>query len=294
MQPSQATISTALHPVLAQAPGHLVWRAHARVSVALDEVLPEGVDIHAYAVLLALAGDVTRSQQELADSVGISRTTMARVAVDLAAAGLVERVRNPDDRRSYALTRTDAGASAATDWQHHADALQDSLLAGFTPAEQGDLQDLLLRVVDAEIAPDAPPELRRSIGFVISRAHFHMHRDFLAELVPLELEPRLFGSLNVLTATGPIPQAELARLLGVSGASIVQMADQMEQLGLLERRRDPADRRTQLLHLTPAAEPVLPQAREIAAHCLGHRLGPLSDVEGERLVQLLPRFVTSA
>ncbi len=36
----------------------------------------------------------------------VSRTTMVKVAPQLADQGLVERVRNPDDRRSYALTRT--------------------------------------------------------------------------------------------------------------------------------------------------------------------------------------------
>ena len=50
-------------------PGHLMWRAAARVSVDLDRVLPPGVDIHAYAALLALAGGATRSQQSLADTI---------------------------------------------------------------------------------------------------------------------------------------------------------------------------------------------------------------------------------
>ena len=121
MESGTVSDSHALHPSLAVLPGHLVWRAHARVTLALAEVLPPGVDIHAYAVLLALAGDVTRSQQELADAVSISRTTMARVATDLVAAGLVERVRNPGDRRSYALTRTRDGERAAGTWQAHAE-----------------------------------------------------------------------------------------------------------------------------------------------------------------------------
>src|SRR5689334_9529993 len=102
----EASDSRRLLPALADLPGHLFWRSHARVALALGEVLPPGVDIHACAVLLALSGGATRSQQALAETVSVSRTTMVRVAADLADQGLVRRVRNPDDRRSYALTRT--------------------------------------------------------------------------------------------------------------------------------------------------------------------------------------------
>ena len=53
-------------------------------------MLPPGVDIHAYAALLALAGGVTRSQQALAETISVSRTTMVRVAADLSEQGLVD------------------------------------------------------------------------------------------------------------------------------------------------------------------------------------------------------------
>lgn len=287
--------SRELLPALAELPGHLVWRAHARVALALAQELPRGVDIHAYAVLLALDshGDAgPRSQQELADTVSTSRTTMARVAADLVTRAMVERVRNPADRRSYALTRTPAGAAAAVDWKRHADALQDRLTAAYSDEEREDLLDLLLRVVDSEIAPDAPAVLRRSIGFLISRIHAVMHRDFLAMLEPLGLEPRLFGALTAISSTGPIAQAELARLLGVSGARIVQIADTLEERGLVERRRDPADRRTQLLHLLPDTPAVLALAAE-SARSLNERFSPLTVAETRRLVTLLQRFVTA-
>lgn len=285
--------STELHPALAVLPGHLLWRAHARVTVALGEVLPPGVDIHAYAVLMALPAGVTRSQQELADAVSTSRTTLARVAADLTAAGLVERVRNPHDRRSYALTRTSAGAEAAGTWQHHADDLQASLTAGLDARERAELHDLLTRIAGDDVSPETPAELRASLGFLVSRIHARMHREFLAALEPIRLEPRLFGALTALDATGPIAQAELARLLGVSGPSVVQVADALEARGLVVRRRDPADRRTQLLHLLPEAPAVRAEAARIAAETLGHHLGPIDAAGTARLVTLLQRFVTS-
>ena len=113
----EAADTRELLPGLGDQPGHLMWRAAARVTANLAEVLPEGVDIHAYAALLSLADGVGRSQQSIATTIDVSRTTMVKVAADLAEQELIERVRNPADRRSYVLTRTAAGAAAAQRWR---------------------------------------------------------------------------------------------------------------------------------------------------------------------------------
>ena len=286
MDPQQA-----LHPVLRH-PGHLLWRAQARVTAATEEEQRAGVDPHAVAVLGVLT-DHSASQQELADTVGISRTTMTRVAAALVAQGLVERVRNPEDRRSYSLTCTAAGARAVRSWQERAEASQAALAASLTPDERAELVSLLVRVAGPEVTDETPVRLREHLGFLVGRAHSHLHRRFLASLAPLDLEPRLYGTLTLLAATGPVSQSEVARLLGLSGASVVQIADDLERRGLVERRRDPADRRTQRLHLRPGADQTIDRARGIAATCVGSQLAELSDPEAARLVDLLHRFVTA-
>lgn len=286
--------SRTLLPGLAVLPGHLAWRAHARVIGALDEVLPPGVDLHAYAALLCLAGGATRSQQEIADAVSLSRTTIGRIAADLAGQGLVERVRNPDDRRSYLLSRTPAGAAAARRWRRHAEDVEDRLTVGFSDAEREELRRLLLAVVGDELSPEAPEALLDSIAFLVSRVHARLHRDLLQTLEPVGLEPRHFGTLMALTELGPVPQAELARSLGVSGASVVQIVDDLERRGLVERRRLPADRRTQVLHLRDVVPQVLAEARRRTEETLAVRLRPLGAAETERFTELLARFVVAA
>lgn len=286
--------SRELLPALATLPGHLVWRAQARVSNALSDGLPSGVDIHAYAVLLALSGGATRSQQSLSETVSVSRTTMVKVAADLSAQGLVKRVRNPDDRRSYALTRTPEGAAAARRWRRYAEDLEDSITGGFTLEEREELRALLLRIVESDLAADVPEPLRESIGFLISRIHARMHREFVAALAPLDLMPSHYGALTALRALGPVSQTSLARSLGVSGAHMVQLVDELEQRGLLERRRLSTDRRAQVLHLKDGVDDVIDEAGRIADVINAVLLGPLPARGRKRLVVLLQRVVTAA
>lgn len=292
-EPAEAGESRTLLPPLSSTPGHLFWRAAARTQLLLGEKLPAGVDIHAYAVLIALADGTPRSQQALADAIAVSRTTMVKVAATLVEQGLVERVRNPADRRSYALTRTRAAAGAVRRWERHVDELEEAIARPFTPDEREELHGMLLSVARDRLHVGVPERLLGSIGFLITRIHFVMHREFSRALIPVQLEPRQFGALTALRAAGAIPQAELARALGTSGATVVQIVDDLERRGLVERRRLPADRRTQVLHLLPAADEVIERAASIAEKMHGEQLRPLTKKQTERLVSLLRRFVTA-
>ena len=282
-----------LLPAVAEHAGHLMWRAAARVSEAIVEALPPGVDLHGYAVLLALAGRATRSQQELAEIVDVSRTTVSNLAGQLSGQGLVTRVRNPADRRSYLLTRTAEGAAAARRWRRHAEDVEDAITAGFDVEERDALRRLLARLVEDELSPLTPDALLDSVVFLVSRVHLRMHREFAAVLEPLGIEPRHFGVLTALESVGPVPQGELARDLGMSGPSMVQIADELEARGLVQRRRPESDRRTQELHLLPRAAVVRQQAAELARTAARPRLGVLSQDQRTQLVALLRAFVTA-
>lgn len=282
-----------LLPALADLAGHVIWRAHARVTAAIESVLPDNVDIQAYAALVALGDGRPRSQQALARMISVSRTTAMRVAADLVDRGLVQRVRNPDDRRSYMLTRTAHGALTTRTWRRHVDDLEATVIAGLSPRQRDDLHALLLKVVGPELALETPDALRDSVGFLVARLHTPLKSEFARAVAPLGLEPPHVGLLAALQATGPVSQSEMARLFAVSGAHMVQLVDELEVRGLVERRRLPTDRRAQLLHLLPGATDKLERALPLAAAAVATRLEALTDAQAARLLSLLRRLVTT-
>jgi len=282
----------ALLPALSASVGHLLWRASARVTGALGGTVAPTTDIHGYAVLLCLDADGSpRSQQWVADAVALSRTTLTRVAARLVDGGLVERVRNPDDRRAWALTRTPAGDEALARWEPQVERLQDEVSAGLAAAGRTELHALLLAVTRPHLSPEAPPSLLVSTGFLVTRLHARMNADLLAALRDLDVEPRHLGTFRALRSVGPLPQAELARHLGTSGPTVVEIVDHLERLGALERRRPATDRRTQVLHLLPHGEELLTTADGRAGVVTGDLLAPLDPGRRERLRVLLAAFV---
>ena len=62
-----------------------------------------------------------------------------------------------------------------------------------------------------------------------------------------------------LTLCNGARQVDLADALDVEPITLCRMVDRLEEAGLVERRKDVADRRAWRIHLTPAAEPVIEQ-----------------------------------
>ena len=79
--------------------------------------------------------------------IGKDRTSVVAIVDDLEGEGLVERRRNPADRRAYALEVTRRGE----DWLERARpalvAAEDRLLASLEPGERAELVERLRRIL---------------------------------------------------------------------------------------------------------------------------------------------------
>lgn len=96
--------------------------------------------------------------------------------------------------------------------------------------------------------------------------------------------------LLLLARNEGLNQGAIADRLEVEPITLCRMIDRLEDAGLVERRRDPADRRAWRIYLTDAAEPVLERMRGCAAKLSDLALDGLSEADREHLRFALERM----
>jgi DNA-binding MarR family transcriptional regulator len=149
---------------------------------------------------------------------------------------------------------------------------------------------------------ETPPEptfglhaaLMRHTGFLISRVGMVARKRFGEQLEGIGLNVRMWGALNVLDAEGALTQHALGKCVGVDPSSMVATIDELEEKGLVERRRHPTDRRAHALHLTAKGRATLANGRELARGAQDQLLAPLGAQEREQLHELLLRVAVAA
>ncbi len=105
---------------------------------------------------------------------------------------------------------------------------------------------------------------RERIGITLGRAARLMRTRLDERLAPLGLTQAKWLILLYLSRDGGRkPQKELAEIVGVEGPTVVRVLDGLERLGLIERRDQPADRRSKDVCLTPRASELVAEIRRI-------------------------------
>jgi DNA-binding MarR family transcriptional regulator len=136
-------------------------------------------------------------------------------------------------------------------------------------------------------------ELSRRAGFLLVQLGTHAHRRFAERLARIELHPRHFGMLSHLAASEGQSQQALSIALGIHRSAVVALVDDLEQRGLADRRRDPADRRAYTLYLTPSGRDLLAHLKRIAEETEAELLAALDTSERSQLISLLQRVAAS-
>lgn len=247
---------------LASETGYLLRRAYVHAGEWATSVMPEGASIRDYEVLQALADLGPRSQRELSGLLWVNRTIMVKLVDMLESDGLVERRRNPADRRSYALQLTPAGEQARTDLSDGVDEAEVGLTAPLNAQERTTLRTLLTAVALTPQQPsDVPTGLAERACTLLNPSHHRVREQVNQRLAAVGLTTALYGTLATIDARGPISQQQIADQLGLTGPAIVQTIDRLQSAGLVERQRDPADRRAYALKLTSRGHATLRRAR---------------------------------
>jgi DNA-binding MarR family transcriptional regulator len=143
------------------------------------------------------------------------------------------------------------------------------------------------------LAMPIPPSLINRPGALITIAARTGQELAKRRLNPMGLTVQMCGVMNLL-AEGPVSQQELGEQLGIDRTTVVELIDDLERQGVVERRRNPSDRRSYGLHLTTKGRTVQKRATKAFDAAVDEFFGPLSSAERKALADMLTRVILGA
>jgi DNA-binding MarR family transcriptional regulator len=147
------------------------------------------------------------------------------------------------------------------------------------------------RTAELAHSPDRlPKELVESTMFLLKRLGFSAKGKSMAAYEEKGLHPYHFGILIALAEGSHETQGAIADSLGYDRGQLVGLLDELEERGLVERKRDPGDRRRHLVQLTPDGKRTLKELRALSRQLEDDFLEPLDENERAALHALLLRL----
>jgi DNA-binding MarR family transcriptional regulator len=135
-----------------------------------------------------------------------------------------------------------------------------------------------------------PEELVSSPSFLLKRLGMAAKERALEAYEAADFHPYLHAVLAVLEEGSRETQGEIADALDYDRGQLVGILDELEGRGLVERQRDPDDRRRHIVRVTPAGRKELTKVRALARRLDDELLAPLDDRERAQLQELLRRL----
>jgi len=137
----------------------------------------------------------------------------------------------------------------------------------------------------------AGPVASSASSLLIAQLARGMRRRIEQAIAPTGLRPRELLTLQQLQERGPSAQQTLAELAGVDATNIVAVLNSLEDAGLIDRRRDRADRGRAIIALSAQGEERLADLDRALREVDDEILAPLSPAERQSLNDLLTRAV---
>ena len=143
----------------------------------------------------------------------------------------------------------------------------------------------------SENIPGPPVVLMERLSFLLKRTSALLEATIDPGLARLGVNGREFGALTLLQAEGPASQQRLAGRIGVDRTTMVALIDALEEKRLVNRHRDPGNRRAYVLEVTAAGRKRLRDALKAVELAEQQALAPLSAAESATLTRVLQRLV---
>jgi MarR family transcriptional regulator, lower aerobic nicotinate degradation pathway regulator len=132
-----------------------------------------------------------------------------------------------------------------------------------------------------------PLELMKSTAFLLKRLGYGIKARTFDAFEAAGESPYHHAVLAVLDENAVETQAAIADALGYDRSWLVGLLDELEQDDLIERRRDPADRRRHVVSLKPAGKNTLAKLRGISKQVEDDYFAPLDQEQRRTLHALL-------
>lgn len=140
-------------------------------------------------------------------------------------------------------------------------------------------------------ADPAPTRVTRLPSWLLTQTAAHAHRLVGEGLGAAGARGYHYRLLATLAEYGPASQADLGRRSGIHFSDIVTALNELAAGGLIDRSPDPADRRRNIITITPAGRDRLRLLDQAVARVQEELLAPLSPGERDQLVRLLTRLL---
>ena len=148
-------------------------------------------------------------------------------------------------------------------------------------------------VPELEQRPLKPPqELLANTAFLLAKLGTAIKSQALDEFEQAGFSMYHYSVLALLAEGDCSTQATVAQMLGLDSSQLVGVLDALEGQGLVERRRDPNDRRRHAVSLTPDGKRQLVRLRAIAKRIEDAFLEPLDESSRRTLHESLERIAS--
>ena len=140
-----------------------------------------------------------------------------------------------------------------------------------------------------EDAPLDQSSLLGLVGYNCRRAYLNILPLFLKRMEKYELRPVDYTVITLINTNPGLTQKRLSQAINVSPPNLATLLDRLEARGLVLRQRNPADKRSQNLVLTPEGRALCKKADKTVSELEYEATDMLSDDERAALLRLLQK-----
>jgi DNA-binding MarR family transcriptional regulator len=232
-----------------------------------------------YSVLAVACSGVNATQRELAALLELDPSQIVALVDELENAGLVVREIDTRDHRSRVVRATANGQDRFTQARVVTNQAESDALRMLDSAERETLRALLRKIVLSDTPATEPPGGDATLLYLIKQVELAVRSQLEQAVGRAGLTVLQYTALTVLERHPEMTSSELARNSFVRPQTMAQTIAALEDLGYVERERDPRSQRQLLITLSGLGQRTLDDLRQPVADIESAMVEPLDQAQ---------------